>query len=174
MTWIRLAVRLQRLAGVVADDRRRTSRLADRFWERLPLFPRKVAADSLRALVDEVGCTSQHFAACRRRCRAPFVERSSGGVDRFGDDLWSREAHRRHVLVRSRGIDVRHDLVTFATATGDERREFVLVHLLSSGGVYTNGSPCRRTITGVCEAATNAAGSPGLLANMSQCMGTAA
>jgi hypothetical protein len=76
MARVRLAVGLEGLACVVAEDRGGAARLTDRLGKRLPLFPREVAADRVGALVDEIGGAPQNLAPRRRRYLPP---RSEGG-----------------------------------------------------------------------------------------------
>ena len=77
---VRLAVGLEGLTGVVAEDRRSAARFADRLGERLPLLAREVTADRVGALVDEVGRASKDVAARRRRRFAPGREGCCGRV----------------------------------------------------------------------------------------------
>src|SRR5436309_5261230 len=84
MTRIRLAVRLERLAGVVAQDLHRAPGLTHRLGQRLALFTSEIPTDLLGALIEVVGGLTQDVAAGRRWQRAPGRERTARRFDGLG------------------------------------------------------------------------------------------
>ena len=83
MARICLAIRLQRLAGVVAQDLDSTSRLADALGERLPFLAGQVPADVGSPRLEQVGCLAQDLAPSGRGCRAPAGKGLRRGLDRL-------------------------------------------------------------------------------------------
>jgi len=132
---IRLAVGLERLPGVVPQDRDRPLRLADRLGERLALFPREIARDGFDAPLEPVGGSLQNGAPLRRGRLAPVRKRPRRGVDGFRRELGAGQAHPRDVLSGVRRVDVDDVLVACASAAVDQRREPRRRHGVPPGAV---------------------------------------